>query len=300
MDSNDNLTWLNFSFIVSFPVLAEWSGSGNLAVFTNYSLFLAYPLGNLTRTVSIYMTVAVSAHRFIGVCFPFKAHEICTRGHVRSLITSIFIFGALYNIPKFLELELNSCYSEQYSSVIPKIDASDLRLTPTYILGYLGWSNTFTLLIVPFSLLISMNIRVIREVQMMRKRHTSLCASVVGANEQMRIESAKERSTTIMLIGIVIVFLSCNTLALVSNVLETILNYSQPEMRDWLQVPYRIICDISNFLVMIGMSINMLVYATFSDKYRILLKFFLSSASSLRKRNYLLDELSEAQSVWDW
>jgi len=69
-----------------------------------------------------------------------------------------------------------------------------------------------------------------------------------------------------MLVGIVIIFLVCNTLALFVNILENL---------KLVGTTYQSLVTYSNLLVMLNASSNIFVYMLFSDKYRLLLKYYL-------------------------
>lgn len=280
-------------FIICLPVIAEWSQTSGLNDVAMWLMPVVYPTAMITQTISVYLTVCVSAHRFIGVCLPFRAADFCTSKNVRTNLVVVFMFGAIYNLPKFFELTSQHCYSHHYNTSTVTMAESPLRLNQVYIMGYLCWSYTFVMLFIPFLLLILMNIRVIAAVQQTRKRHALLAGS---DDPGAKMEAAKERSTTVMLIGIVITFLTCNCLALVSNILEIV-------MREWsflaetLYAPYKTICDISNLLVLVNMSLNVFIYLSFSERYRLVAKFYLFALLPGRDAKALLDGLTKAANV---
>lgn len=73
-----------------------------------------------------------------------------------------------------------------------------------------------------------------------------------------------------MLVGVVIVFLVCNTPGFLANLME-VLHLVPPGDSIFGKV-----VDYNNLLVMINASINCFVYMSFSDKYRALLKHYLT------------------------
>ncbi len=70
-----------------------------------------------------------------------------------------------------------------------------------------------------------------------------------------------------MLIGVVLIFLVCNALTLVLNVLEVGgYRYDIPA--------FSLMVDISNLLVALSCSCNIFVYCIFSYKFRVLLQWY--------------------------
>jgi hypothetical protein len=67
-------------------------------------------------------------------------------------------------------------------------------------------------------------------------------------------------SDTITMIMVVILFLACNVLSLIVNVVET---FFEPTA---LLINY--LTDASNFLLLFNSSVNFVIYITFSPEYR--------------------------------
>lgn len=63
-----------------------------------------YALMTTAQTVSVWMTVAMSLHRFIGVCLPFKASTMLDTKNVKRLITTVLIASLMFNTTKFFEV----------------------------------------------------------------------------------------------------------------------------------------------------------------------------------------------------
>lgn len=90
--------------------------------------------------------------------------------------------------------------------------------------------------IVPFVVLFIVNTGVLLAIRRSNRLHfTSQCA-----DESAKKAEAKERQTTIMLIAIVLVFIFCNTLAFVVNILENL---------DYTDDLYELFVTFSNLLV---------------------------------------------------
>lgn len=245
--------------MISLPVFSEASMILSFQNFANYGIVVTYPIGMIAQTASVYFTVASAAHRFVGVVFPFQSAQICSRKSTKITIGSLVIFSLVYNFSRFFELRTDDCLS---ADNIPYtvVAMTDFRLNFHYKTIYIMWMYTICMLVVPFILLICLNIRVIFEVQKSRRHHLLLsCGGPATDDEFSRNEAQKERNTTVMLVGVSLKFLLCNAMALVCNSLE--LMQVQSEAFSEAVV-------ISNLLVILNMSVNTFIYWSFSSKFR--------------------------------
>ncbi|VDK42482.1 unnamed protein product [Anisakis simplex] len=208
------------------------------------------------------MTTGMSVHRYIGVCLPFKASFLLETKRVRIFIISLLVFSLLFNTTRFFEVRVvNNCFRRNINAYIPVLSPSDLRLNATYRLIFFGWAYTILMFIVPFSILIILNSQVLFAVRRSNRLHNR-----GSQDEGTKRADRKERQTSIMLVAIVLVFLSCNTLAFVVNILENV---------GYENEIYVSLVTYNNFLVIVNASCNIAIYMLFSDKYRLLLRHYL-------------------------
>lgn len=59
----------------------------------------------LAQTISVWMTSAMSFHRFIGVCLPYRAGTILHTHNIRMLIICVLFTSALFNTTRFFEVK---------------------------------------------------------------------------------------------------------------------------------------------------------------------------------------------------
>ncbi|VDN55765.1 unnamed protein product [Dracunculus medinensis] len=216
------------------------------------------------RILNVWMTTGMSVHRYIGVCLPFKASSILQPNHVAVFIIGLLGFSVLFNSTRFFEVRVvNNCYRLNIAAFIPVLSPSDLRLNPTYRLIFFGWAYTILMFVVPFSILITVNSQVLFTIRRSNRLHRRISMP----DDSSKRAERKERQTSIMLIAIVVVFLSCNTLAFVVNILENI---------GYDDAFYANLVTYNNFLVMVNASCNIAIFMLFSDKYRLLLRHYLA------------------------
>lgn len=122
----------------------------------------------------------------------------------------------------------------------------------------------------PFSILILVNLQVLVALRRSNRLHFHR----ESTDENTKRMERKERQTSIMLIFIVIIFLICNTLAFVCNILENVgFDRSAPEL-------FTILVMYNNFVVLINASCNIAIYMLFSKKYRMVLRHYTQCARS--------------------
>ncbi|KIH53747.1 hypothetical protein ANCDUO_16114, partial [Ancylostoma duodenale] len=130
----------------------------------------------------------------------------------------------------------NVCYRININYYMPSLQPTELRLSDLYRNIFFGWAYTIVMYVVPFSLLIILNSLVLSAVRRSRRMHmVSQCG--VENDEFSKKAERKERQTSIMLIAIVLLFISCNTLAFVCNIMENLDEKTYCEdaiVLDWL------------------------------------------------------------------
>ncbi|CAI5449165.1 unnamed protein product [Caenorhabditis angaria] len=266
LSASDTVILVSSFFVLTLPRFGEffsfWIGS-----YISYSLTpYMFPIMTTAQTCSVYMTVGVSIHRYIGVCHPYKSVEWLPKKRVTWFIAGLIAFSSIYNIPKFFEVRVaDVCYRKAIDYYLPLLRPTEMRNSDMYMLIYQNWISIIVMYFIPFALLIGLNSRVLGAVRRSRKMHmVSQCGT--EGEEFSKKADRKERQTSIMLISIVVIFIACNTLSFVCNILEIM------KIEDEL-LEYMVL--VNNTLVIINASSNIAIYMLFSDKYRTLLRYYI-------------------------
>ncbi|CAD5218613.1 unnamed protein product [Bursaphelenchus okinawaensis] len=261
--ASDSVILISSFIVLTLPRLGEILHFWKLTWISYYLVPYWYaPMGS-AQTISVWMTVAMSLHRFIGVCLPFKASILLNKKRAKVAIGSVIVFAIMFNMTRFFEVEIVSfCRHIPINAELPIFHPTPLRLSSLYRQLYYEYAYTLVMFLIPFTILIMVNSMVILAIHKSRQIHAKLNVYDDGTRKQ---EIAKEISTSIMLVAIVVAFLLCNTLTFVVNILE---NWGYANYLTML-VPW------SNWLVMTNASINICIYCMFSDKYRQLFWYYL-------------------------
>ena len=107
--------------------------------------YITYPLLNIGLVGSIYMTMAISIERYLGVCHP----QITEREKARLYILPVLIFTIIFNIPKFINYTVNG------EGVIQHLEA--WSKTKAYRTVYYCWVSIIFLSIIPMVSILYLN-----------------------------------------------------------------------------------------------------------------------------------------------
>ena len=197
---------------------------------------LFYPVRELCLVGSIYMTVAVSMERYLGICHP---HLQFSRGALLFILPVVLI-SLVFNFPKFFETNFygQGPYLLTESKYFIK--------TFNYGSGYGLWASVIVKTLIPLLSLLFLNI--------------SIFATVKGTTHPQRTQARRETNTTTILFCVVLIFL----LAHVPRVAHKFLFFLEFEKKAswyWVTPVYRL-------SLIINSSVNFVIYAMVGRNFR--------------------------------
>ncbi|XP_037073835.1 FMRFamide receptor-like [Pollicipes pollicipes] len=231
-----------------------------------------YPLAAIAHTGSTYVTVTVTIERYVAVCHSLKARYICTYGRARLYMIVISVCVVLYNVPKFFETEARPILDLRENMTVVGFVAcpTDLRSELVYIEVYIMWMYLVVMYCIPFGTLVVLNSLIYKNVRIANKMRQLLSR-----------RQEKEIGLATMLFAIVLLFIVCNSLSFVINIIELLNNSGMQIVND---DGMERIADFSNLLININSSSNFIIYCTFGQKFRrLFLRLFCSRL--LRRRD---------------
>ncbi|ETN77955.1 hypothetical protein NECAME_10686, partial [Necator americanus] len=270
-----------------------------------YTTVYTLPFGYMAQTCSIYFTVAAAFDCYINVSrlrhrsekssrdvsFPGGAtsyvHEVCWKSHSKNYCTirrakqicsSIVVVSIMYNSLRFPQFNLRKCFHEAsggtgsppelmhfFQDQIIEICPTSLFFTINMVYNVYMYMVLMTLL--PFLFLLCLNAIIVFR----QSLESGKQKEVVDSSDNLlkpRSNPSGGGDDTITMIMVVILFLACNTLALIVNVIET---FFEPD-----PILLNLLSDASNFLVVFNSSVNCVIYFVFNNEYReiFLAKFY--------------------------
>ena len=80
-----------------------------------YMAKYVYPAALLSQTAAIYLTVLVTLNRFMAVCYPYIASDVCSLRNAKFHVTAVVVFSIIFNIPRFFQIEI-VCSDDQLAA----------------------------------------------------------------------------------------------------------------------------------------------------------------------------------------
>ena len=115
----------------------------------------------LLTSIGLYWPLRFILERYLLVC---KNRRSLERYHVAWIITPVILFSLAYNLPRFFELQV---YQDEYSNSTHVIPTA-MRMHHLYVHIYIVWINLFVMGIIPYALLITLNIWIFQKLWTMK------------------------------------------------------------------------------------------------------------------------------------
>ena len=231
---------------------------------------IIHPFTHIAATGVIFMTVAITIERYLGLCHPFLPP---TSRKAWYYVLPVVIFSVAMNIPKFLEIEHHweNYTDKETNETLELITYREtiLRMEEHYIIGYKMWTRLFSDGIIPIVILLYLNTRV--------------TLALISATKVQRFNSArrqrKEINLTIILLCIVLIFFCCQSARIILDVYE-FLNVEKVlacrNLRRCARLPYTYLPNnfffflpvISHMMLILNSSTNFIVYCLVGHNFR--------------------------------
>lgn len=193
------------------------------------------------------MTFLISFERYIAVCHPLKAKSFCTKARTKAMIIAIVVIAIVYNVPRYFEISIGENVDEEYGTFY-FAHASRLRTNKLYISIYIHWLYCIFMNLIPLSGITFFNLMIYRQVRIVNRNRAKLTS-----------KEMQDIKLTTMLFCVVIVFLTCQFLAVLTNILETFKGIHDDRLT-----------KLSNFFVTLNSSVNFIIYVVLVRKFRII------------------------------
>uniref|UniRef100_A0A7E4WBP2 G_PROTEIN_RECEP_F1_2 domain-containing protein n=2 Tax=Panagrellus redivivus TaxID=6233 RepID=A0A7E4WBP2_PANRE len=239
-----DLVLLAMSLLIYPPMsICLKTSSGMVCQFFWKTALVTFPLSLAAQTASVWTCVAITVDRFLAVQYPLKMRVWCTPAKAFAIIVVIATISFLYKMPSIFELKLDEC---------GKLVPTELRKNELYIVVYNTYGYLLLLIVIPWTLMIILNVIVVRAVHCAYQIRRSMTKTIGRVDD-------RERRCTVMALVILSTFILFNLLAGINNIIEAF--YDSPSF-------YRFRIPIGNLLVCVNSASNILIYSIFGRKFR--------------------------------
>ena len=280
----DSLFLANAMFYSLAMNLIEFPSSDHLFIFVNF----VYPARNILMCSSIYLTVGLACERYTSATNPYLQRtrqntNTCYR--LLLYIIPVFTFAIMYNIPKFLDLNLkedtSNCSMNSVNETMKSNCSTEFTIVPTeirnhydYILWYINISNLVVTGAIPCVLLTYFNYNIYKSLKQRHIRRATMVNRTRCVKDNSRRDGLRQ---TFVLFAIIALFVVCHSLRVILNV-EEIVNHEQKyeqgnqdcpgSVRFWEMIAM----PISAVLVQINSGTNFFIYCVYDDIFKDVLK----------------------------
>ncbi|XP_013407061.1 FMRFamide receptor-like [Lingula anatina] len=252
----DSVYLLCHFFFLSLMGIVKYVGTARHYVDVyGYLMLFVKPLMYISQQCSIWFVVLVTVDRFVVVCRPLKSGAFCTMTRARKHVIIVAILSLIYNMPRWFELDLGFCYDVDLGHMRPINSDKEWMDADAYKYFYAMVLNSLVNFIAPMAILVFVNTSLILALRKAGKRRHELTG-----------QGHPSKSTTVMLVVVVLVFVACQTCDFVLQFLYFLDNESV-RSSDALFVYYM----ISSMMVVVNASTNFLIYCICGKKFRNLL-----------------------------
>jgi thyrotropin-releasing hormone receptor len=247
---------------------------------------------------SIWITVMLAVERFIAICRPFLANKMCTVNKARIIILVIYTLAVICRLPNFWENRIVTVYDTTMNSTLAYMEVTDFSVNEHYMVLYPWIIDVIITSMIPFLLLILLNVKLIWEVkkstQYLRRNR------IIRSNRKSSIAKQEDLQITIMLISVIMVFFVCQAPYVIYTAIVSINKFAAHSSGLML---FRY---VTMLLLTLKSAVNFILYCWFSEKFWATFKkmfCFNSCVVSLCRNNetfsgsyYSLRRMSTAQS----
>lgn len=238
------------ALVLSFPFMVFSRGSF-LYSWKWYDAYVFIPLVNFFTFASLWVTVIMTIDRFIFVRYPLWARQRCNRFKAQVRIWIIMVIAVLFTIPRFFCYDIHEVNSKYYLSPTPFRNSNHYSVMNVVCIVLIHFS--------PLLILSAINVYLIVAVQKARLVREELN---IRNNKETEWQKDQKRFT-ITLISIVMLCIISILPAAICDLLEL--------TKRGLHV-YKILRNISNFLMVCNLSMNFVLYCAFNKRFVCVLK----------------------------
>ena len=250
----------------------------SLFIITCFTIYMRYndiwelvALPFLFHLPAVWLIVVVTAERYVAICWPTRATQLCTMSHARRAVVIVYVVfvlllstlvGLIFTIPIGVNTILKSILRSHLFNITVLVH------------------NVFDFLL-PLSFIVFFNCRLmkaVRESFATRRHHKRIHASDDSS------DANNERNCTMQLIAVVIVFIICQMPTSVTIICQIVSSYYYNFSSTYLVSATKCSLLLNILLMILNSSVNFILYFLSGKKFRSTLYDTFSCGSEIAKR----------------
>ena len=238
-------------------------------IYAYFGVYL-WPEAMMAETATIWLTVLVTINRYVSVCRPLHAATMCSKRTTYRHVVAITLFTIIYNVPRFFEYRVATSIHPLTNETIVHSALTSFGSDKIYRILYGNVMYFLIIYVIPLGTLVIFNTKLTMLLKRSRRERGELLATGGGrtCGNGIVLDSTKqEQDITLMLIGVVLVFIICKSPALLTHALLSVIPQTERECPAF----YFYYSRISDLMVVTSSSTNFIVYCFCSRKFRHIL-----------------------------
>ena len=225
---------------------------------SSYFIAFVLPFGWISQTATIWMVVLIALDRYIIVSQPLKSNMICTPKNAKKCVVAVAIAAALFNAPRWLhyyQVGFPEEKSNSTSTFVSHVSFNSNLWNPDLYHKIYHISLTFIFLfIIPFSLLIIFNTKLITTLRKAQRTRASMTS-------QLTKQLTSNTNVNLMMVIIITTFLLCELPDFVAAIIGAGEFKIDP-------TTYKYYAGIKESLLVLNSCINFYLYCLFYKRFR--------------------------------
>ncbi|KAK2159789.1 hypothetical protein LSH36_146g04001 [Paralvinella palmiformis] len=215
----------------------------------------AWPITHMVQMGTVWMMVLVAANRFIAVCMPLRAPQLCTKKNVQIQLVVLATTIVLYNTPRFFEYRYvyQNVTNERNETVLVEVNTG-LTAHRLYNILYENVAYCMFVFFFPLLILVVLNAHLVRDL-----KKAQACRKALQGRG-----SKEENNITLVMIIIIIVFIICQTPASINQILY----YMIADTEKTVCRAYTKFFHICNLLITLNSAMNFVIYCLFRRQFQ--------------------------------
>ena len=250
--------------------LKHYESINNAPLYIRYRKPIGKPIVDTCSNTAIWLTLTFTIERYIGVCHPMKGRSWCTPERARYITIAVCLSAAIITFPEFFEYHVEEAVDPATNLTVLNPAQTKFGSAHSYKWGY-SYINQALFTFLPLLLLIIFNSFLIRAVLTASKKRRAMTNDIGVTNDRQDRQNREQQKITIMLIGVVIVFLICQLPQAIMNLYVTYIQVTK-SFTDRTIIIVTILSNVFNLLVQINSSMNFILYSSLSLRFRRVFK----------------------------